>query len=222
LLTPARERALFLKFNFHKWQFVSARRRLEPQFAKAKDLAVLEGFLRDAVAVKNEIIQANLRLVVSVARKHVRPGASLVELFSEGNIALMRAAEGFDVHKGNRFSTYATLALLKGFARSVPMLISHWGTATSGETLNDVADRRLDHAARHRIDRDEVQQLLSRLNERERRVVLAHYGLENERSAPASFTQLSDRLGIPRQILREIERTAIDKLRAAAADEAQN
>ena len=60
--------------------------------------------------------------VVSVASKHVRGGVTLMELVSEGNIVLLRAIEGFDTHKGNRFSTYATLALMKGFARSVPQL----------------------------------------------------------------------------------------------------
>ena len=47
-----------------------------------------------------------------------------MELISDGNITLMRAVESFDVHKGNRFSTYATFALMKGFARSVPEMLS--------------------------------------------------------------------------------------------------
>ena len=53
LLSPARERALFLKFNFHKFEFVTARRRLEPQFATARDLDELEAHLRCAVEAKN-------------------------------------------------------------------------------------------------------------------------------------------------------------------------
>jgi len=60
LLSPARERALFLKFNFHKSQFVLARRRLEPEFAGGRDLAVLEQHLRYITQTKNEILQANL------------------------------------------------------------------------------------------------------------------------------------------------------------------
>jgi DNA-directed RNA polymerase sigma subunit (sigma70/sigma32) len=122
LLTPPQERALFLKFNFHKYQFVIARRRLEPQFARARDLNVLEGHLCAAVDTKNAIVRANLRLVVSIARKHLRANLSLMELISDGNLTLMRAVEGFDIHKGHRFSTYATLALMKGFARSVPTM----------------------------------------------------------------------------------------------------
>ena len=84
----------------------------------------MEAHLARSVETKNQIVRANLRLVVSVARKHLRPGMNLMELISDGNITLMRTVEGFDIHKGYRFSTYATLALMKGFARSVPLMRS--------------------------------------------------------------------------------------------------
>jgi RNA polymerase sigma factor (sigma-70 family) len=216
LLTPSRERALFLKFNFHKWQFATARRKLEPQFARSRDLAILEGFLRDAVAAKNQIIQANLRLAVSVARKHARAGVSLMELLSEGNITLMRAAESFDIHKGNRFSTYATLALMKGFARSVPSMIRGQTSAMGGDALESLADARPDRSAERCIDRDHVQHLLSTLNDRERRVLLAHYGLERGQDVPATYDQLSLRMGVSTRHLRQIEQGALSKLRLAA------
>ena len=143
LLTPARERALFLKYNFQKYQFVAARRKLEPQFARLRDIEQLESHLRTAGQTKNQILQANLRLVVSVARKHLRPGISLMELISDGNMTLMRAVEGFDIHRGNRFSTYATLALMKGFARSVPqMLAARRGVPLEEQMLEALPDRR--------------------------------------------------------------------------------
>jgi RNA polymerase sigma factor (sigma-70 family) len=216
LLSAGRERALFLKFNFHKWQFATARRRLEPQFAKSADLDVLEGHLRQVVETKNQILSANLRLVVSVARKHVRPGLSLMELISEGNITLMRAVEGFDIHKGHRFSTYATLALMKGFARSVPMMLAAQHSSADTTSMATMPDPRQQLAADRRIDRDHVEQLLSHLDERERRVLLVHYGLENEQSAPATYEQISRRLGLSQQRVRRIEQTALNKLRAAA------
>jgi len=97
LLTPARERALFLRFNFHKCHFVHARRRLEPQFAKARDLNMLEGYLRQATETKNAIVRANLRLVCQRRRKHLRPGLNLMELISDGNLTLIRAVDGFDI-----------------------------------------------------------------------------------------------------------------------------
>jgi RNA polymerase primary sigma factor len=213
LLSPARERALFLKFNFHKFEFVTARRRLEPQFAKARDLAQLERLLRRAVDVKNQIVRANLRLVVSVARKHLRAGLSLMELVSEGNITLMRAVEGFDFHRGHRFSTYATLALMKGFARTVPQLLAgRKATGAGEELLAQVPDRRPSTSTDRLFDREEVRQLLGRLTDRERSVVLAHYGLDGY-DEPATFEQVGRRMGLSRQQVRQIEQGALAKMR---------
>ena len=217
LLSPARERALFLKFNFHKYQFATARRRLDPELASARDLARLEVHLRDATAVKNDILRANLRLVVSVARRHVRPGGrggvTLMDLVSEGHITLMRAIEGFDAHKGFRFSTYATLALMKGFARAVPAMTGAGRrTVADAGLLAGIADARGDAVTERHLDRDHVHHLLERLGDRERQVLRARYGLGD---APASCEQVGRRMGLSEQRVRQIERTALATLRGA-------
>ena len=224
LLSPAKERALFLKFNFHKRQFAQARRRLEPQFARARDLGELEACWRKVVETKNAIVRANLRLVVSVARKHLRPNLALMELVSDGNLTLMRAVESFDVHRGHRFSTYATLALMKGFARSVPAMLAA-RRATGAATLEEVADtRNVARGATAALERDELRQMLGRLSDRERTVLTEHFGLSLEersrdhaepRSTPATYEQVGQRLGISKQRVRQIEQLAIAKLRAA-------
>lgn len=215
LLTPAKERALFLKFNFHKFQFVTARRELEPQFAKLRDLEALEGYLQAATETKNAILRANLRLVVSVARKHLRPGISIMELISDGNITLMRAVEGFDIHRGNRFSTYATLALMKGFARSVPqMLAAKRTTSVEEHMLESVPDRDPQLATDRLADREHVGVLLARLSESERRVLSAHYGLG--RDAAVTFDEVGERLGMSKHRVRQIEKSALAKLRRSA------
>jgi RNA polymerase sigma factor (sigma-70 family) len=223
LLTAARERALFLKFNFHKYQFVQARRRFEPQFATSRQLAELEAHLKRAVAVKNDIVRANLRLVVSVARKHLRGALNLMELVSDGNVTLMRAVESFDVHKGNRFSTYTTFALMKGFARSVPLMLAQSRRMMSNdEVLGDVADGRVQSDTERLMNRDELRQLLSHLDDRERSVLAAHYGLDEKSQTAArststtTYEQLGRRLGLSKQRVRLIAQIALSKRRAAA------
>ena len=212
LLTPERERAAFLKFNFHKFQFVQARRRLDPQFARSRDLHILETHLRNSSDAKNAIIRANLRLVVSIARKHLRPGLSLMELISDGNITLMRAVEGFDTHRGHRFSTYATLALMKGFARSVPIMLSSRQAAGDAGLLAAVPDVRSPNVASRFDQREEVGELLSRLDDRERSVLLAHYGLSGQPAAE-TYEQVGQLLGMTKQRVRQIEQSALAKLR---------
>ena len=216
LLSPARERALFLKLNFHKFQFVTARRRIEPQLARARDLNLLEACRHNIVEARNQIVSANLRLVVSVARKHLRPGLSLMELISDGNLTLMRAVESFDFHRGYRFSTYATLALMKGFARSVSQMLSSGREAIhSPVLLASVADGHGSNAAQRMMHRDEVSRLLSRLEQRERDVLRAHYGLNEGRAA--TYEQVGSRMGLSKQRVRQIEQSALAKLRAARA-----
>jgi RNA polymerase sigma factor (sigma-70 family) len=217
LLTKQRERALFLKFNFHKFQFARASAQLEPQFARARELSEMEGHLQRSVETKNDLIRANLRLVVSVARKHLRPGMNLMELISDGNITLMRAVEGFDIHKGYRFSTYATLALMKGFARSVPLMRGKSKTITQDEILAELPDIHSESSGDGLIARDQVRQLLSRLNDRERSVIQAHYGLSlrsEGASEPATYEEVGRQLGLSKQRVRQIEQIALSKLRA--------
>lgn len=160
---------LFLKLNFHKFEFVTARRKIDPALATARQVNLLENLRRRVVEAKNRIVRANLRLVVSVARKHLRANLSLMDLISDGNITLMRAVDSFDFHKGNRFSTYATFALMKGFARSVPqMQVRQRRTMADAEMLATVSDQRPTMDVDRMLDRDQVNGLLSRLEPRAR------------------------------------------------------
>jgi RNA polymerase sigma factor (sigma-70 family) len=208
LLTPARERALFLKMHFHRYQFVCVRQRLEAQRARWRDVDELQAHLSRALAAKNEIIAANLRLVVSVARKHVRSDASLMDLVSDGNVTLMRAVDCYDAHRGNRFSTYATLALMKEFARSLS------SRRRNASLTTDVADTHGRPDGQPLDERDEVRQLLSSLAPREQSVLRAQFGLRDESGrAPGTLEEVGRELGLSAQRMRRIEKLALAKLK---------
>jgi RNA polymerase sigma factor (sigma-70 family) len=84
-----------------------------------KSIAKARRDMRTAEAARQRFIMANLRLVVSVARKYQGQGLPLLDLIQEGNIGLMRAVELFDWRRGFKFSTYATWWIRQGITRAL-------------------------------------------------------------------------------------------------------
>ena len=144
----------------------------------------IETLYDEAVATKNQIIRANLRLVVSIAKRHVGPGENFFELVSDGNMSLMRAVEKFDYARGNKFSTYASWAIMKNFARTIPDEHRHRDRFRTSQAEMFTAPRT---TGRDQFEQESAQnqreaqigKILERLDEREQKIIISRFGLRS-------------------------------------------
>lgn len=216
LLGVQRERDLFRRFNYLKYKADRLRRQLDLNRILAGQLKQIEALLLQASAVKNEIIRANLRLVVSISRKHLRGPQTFFELVSDGNVSLMKAAEKFDYSRGNRFSTYASWAIMRNFARTVPQEQFQMDRFETGhdDTLDVASAMRSYDPNELNVPelRESIDVVLAQLSPRERTILIEHYGLGEEQSAK-TLDQLGQNMGISKERVRQIEHVALQKLR---------
>jgi RNA polymerase primary sigma factor/RNA polymerase sigma factor len=182
----------------------------------------VERLYEQAVEVKNLIVQSNLRLVVSIAKRHVNAGEDFFSLISDGNISLIRAVEKFDYSRGNKFSTYATWALMKNFARSIPDEFRHRERfRTSGEdTFEAHEDKRADNYALELEQQNrelQINRILHKLDQREQEIIIRRFGLGGSLE-PSTLKEVGEVLGVTKERIRQIEARALEKLRLAAVE----
>ena len=237
--------------------------------------AYLDKIEHEAEESKKHLIEANLRLVVSIAKKSIGLGMSLLDLLQEGNMGLIRAVEKFDYHRGYKFSTYATWWIRQAISRAradqsrtirIPVhmvetinklrKVSHhlsqeYGREPNLKEIGDELEISPDKvreiikvsqlpismetpvgeegdiqlsdfiedqnalsptdAASRQLLKEHIENVLSSINPRERRVLQLRFGLEDGRSR--TLEEVGKEFNVTRERIRQIEAKALRKLR---------
>lgn len=217
VLNREREVELFRRYNYLKYLASAARAGIRPAKIHSDRLKEIENCLSEAEKIKKMIIEANLRLVVSIAGKHAAGGANFLELVSKGNFALIKAVEEFDYTKDVRFSKIASLNIAKEYAKA-----SGKSTELTREKAGSLANilpflkiAKADSAVIERARHSLVQVIKDELDQREQYIILNHFGLVGSliRKKKKTLQQIGQDLGLTKERVRQLELIALQKLR---------
>ena len=228
VLTKEQERVLFLQYNYARYRIEQLRRASEGETLTNALADEIMDWYRTARDLRDRISQFNLALVLAMAKRVRNSDLDFGDLISEGNMALLRAVDKFNVSKGFKLSTYACRAILKAFSRTG---IKQTQYKSMFPTDFDPAMEKSDHTERryraHEEDcADEVKRIVldndAELTDVEQQVIEHRFALSRTSQpdvGPMTLEQVGKLVGLTKERVRQIQNKALVKIRKTLEDQ---
>lgn len=224
LMSAAEERLMFLRFNFAKKKLQQLDKKVRQHGLTAELADQVIEWHRRFEHFREYLVRTNLALVLAMA-KRVRLGdVDFAEVVSEGNMALLRAVDKFNIDRGFKFSTYACRAILKAFSRTA-MKHNRHRTKFPVEfepdlEKSDWADKRRDQVEEDCIDELKaiVDRNLADLSSVEETVIRRRFNWDQVDDSSLTLEDVGKIIGVTKERVRQIQNKALGKIRAVMED----
>jgi len=224
LMKTAEERLMFLRFNYAKLRLTRLQKLIKKD-GLTKDRA--DQFLewhRRFEHFREYLVRTNLALVLAMAKRTRLGDVDFAEVVSEGNMALIRAVDKFNVDRGFKFSTYACRAILKAFSRTALKSSRHKSRFPvefePDMEKSDWQDRRRDQVEEDCIDELKaiVDRKLADLSNVEETVIRRRFNWQQQEEHPLTLEEVGQIIGVTKERVRQIQNKALAKIRNVMED----
>jgi len=224
LMKPQEERIMFLRFNYAKMRLCRLQKLLKQQMKRdgmTRERA--EQFLewhRRFEHFREYLVRTNLALVLAMAKRTRLGDVDFAEIVSEGNMALIRAVDKFNVDRGFKFSTYACRAILKAFSRTALKASRHKSRFPvefePDMEKSDWQDRRRDQVEEDCIDELKaiVDRNLADLSSIEETVIRRRFNWQQQEEQTLTLEEVGRIIGVTKERVRQIQNKALAKIRS--------
>jgi RNA polymerase sigma factor (sigma-70 family) len=219
LMKAPEEKLMFLRFNYCKHRLTKLQKKL---LKDGIDKETAEQFLewhRRFEHFREYLVRTNLALVLAMAKRTRLGDTDFAEIVSEGNMALLRAVDKFNVERGFKFSTYACRAILKAFSRTAMKSSRHKSRFPvefePDLEKSDWSDRKRDMVEEDCVD--ELKQIVDRnlaeLSDTEQTVIRRRFNWQQQEENPLTLEEVGKIIGVTKERVRQIQNKALIKIR---------
>jgi len=224
LMKAAEERIMFLRFNFSKMRLCRLQKLIKKSgLTRGRAEQMLE-WHRRFEHFREYLVRTNLALVLAMAKRTRLGDVDFAEIVSEGNMALIRAVDKFNVDRGFKFSTYACRAILKAFSRTA-MKSSRHRTRVPVEFEPDMEKSDWQDRRRNAVEEDCIDELkaivernLADLSSVEETVIRRRFNWEQHDDSSLTLEEVGQIIGVTKERVRQIQNKALAKIRTVMED----